>query len=196
MKSIVYSIMLMLVITVGSCVTINVYFPEAAAEAAAERFIDEVMGDGGEIEQGAGAMILKSEPWQYAILDLFIGSAHAQANISISTPAIKQIQSRMAKRYESELSKFLNAGAIGMSNDGLVAVRNLSKVGLKDRNRVKAVVSAENKDRLAVYREIAVANGHPDWEQQIRSTFSAQWINRAQAAGWFYQDQQGDWQRK
>ena len=35
---------------VSSCVTINVYFPAAAAERAADRIIDEVWG-----EQGAPA---------------------------------------------------------------------------------------------------------------------------------------------
>ena len=195
MKSITSSFLLMLVMTVGACVTINVYFPEAAAEEAADRFIEEVIGDGAEPDQGAGPVLLESESWQYAILDLFMAPAHAQANINISTPEIKQIQGRMAGRFESELAGYLGAGAIGLGNDGLVVVRDLSKVGLKDRNRVKAAVSAENKDRLAVYREIAVANGHPEWEQQIRSTFAARWVNRAQA-GWFYQDQQGNWKRK
>jgi len=40
-----------------------------------------------------------------------------------------------------------------------------------------------------------VANGHPEWEQQIRSTFAAQWVSRAQR-GWYYQDQQGNWKQK
>lgn len=195
MKSVISSFLFMLVITIGACVTINVYFPEAAAEEAADRFIEEVIGGVPEGNQETGAVLLQSSAWQYAILDLFMSPAHAQANINISTPAIKQIQQGMTDRFESELAGYLGAGAIGFGNDGLVVVRDLSKVGLKDRNRVKAAVSAENQDRLAVYREIAVANGHPEWEQQIRTTFAAQWVNRAQS-GWFYQDQQGNWKRK
>ena len=95
MKSISSSVLFMLVITIGACVTINVYFPEAAAEEAAERFIEEVIGESAEGDPEAGAGLLQSSPWQYAILDLFMAPAHAQANINISTPAIKQIQKRL-----------------------------------------------------------------------------------------------------
>ena len=31
---------------VGGCITINIYFPAAAAEKAADRIIDEVLGKG------------------------------------------------------------------------------------------------------------------------------------------------------
>jgi uncharacterized protein YdbL (DUF1318 family) len=185
----------MSILTIGACVTINVYFPEAAAEEAAERFIDDVIGEGPENVQESSAIPSSGRSWQYAVLDLLIPAAHAQANISISTPAIKQIQARMTARFESELSAYFSAGAIGLTSDGLVSVRDLSKVGLKDRNRVSAAVKADNNDRLAVYREIAVANGHPEWEQQIRNTFAREWVDNAQA-GWFYQDSQGNWKQK
>jgi hypothetical protein len=32
----------------GGCITINIYFPAAAAEKAADRIIDEVLGKGAE----------------------------------------------------------------------------------------------------------------------------------------------------
>jgi len=32
----------------GGCITINIYFPAAAAEKAADRIIDEVLGKGSE----------------------------------------------------------------------------------------------------------------------------------------------------
>jgi len=46
-----------------------------------------------------------------------------------------------------------------------------------------------------VYREIAVANGQPDWEDDIRETFARRWIANART-GWYYQDASGSWQRK
>jgi uncharacterized protein YdbL (DUF1318 family) len=46
-----------------------------------------------------------------------------------------------------------------------------------------------------VYREIALANGHAEWEGQIREAFARQWIERAHA-GWYYQDASGAWKRK
>ena len=53
----------------------------------------------------------------------------------------------------------------------------------------------DNRDRKAVYREIAVANGHAEWEEQIRETFAKQWIASAHA-GWAYQAADGSWKQK
>lgn len=38
-----YSSLLLLSVALGACVTINVYFPAAAAEKAADKIIDEVL---------------------------------------------------------------------------------------------------------------------------------------------------------
>ena len=35
-------------LVLGGCITINIYFPAAAAEKAADRIIDEVLGKGAE----------------------------------------------------------------------------------------------------------------------------------------------------
>jgi hypothetical protein len=39
---------LMAPIVLGGCITINIYFPAAAAEKAADRIIDDVLGKGAE----------------------------------------------------------------------------------------------------------------------------------------------------
>ena len=41
---------------------------------------------------------------------------------------------------------------------------------------------------------IARANGHPEWEADIRSTFARRWVANA-PAGWWYQ-QDGAWKQK
>jgi uncharacterized protein YdbL (DUF1318 family) len=56
-------------------------------------------------------------------------------------------------------------------------------------------VADENADRSNLYREIANANGHPEWEADIRKTFAERWIERA-AAGWYVQDAKGQWVQK
>ncbi len=183
----------------AACVTINVYFPEAAAEQAAGRFVDKVLGaekpatapaeEGAEAQPGGspGAMLL----------DFLVSSAHAQgqANINVQTPQIQAIQTRMQQRFGATLAAYFDSGAIGFTSDGLIAVRDATAVPLARRAAVNAVVADENRDREAVYREIAVANGHPEWEAQIRAAFAKQWIERAHA-GWYYQDASGAWHRK
>jgi uncharacterized protein len=61
---------------------------------------------------------------------------------------------------------------------------------------VKQLVDAENRDREALYVEIARANGIPvDQVPKIRSIFAKSWIDQAQT-GWWIQDSQGNWRKK
>lgn len=46
----------------GGCVTINIYFPAAAAEKAADRIIDEVWQTQKPGEKGSGAPADKAQP--------------------------------------------------------------------------------------------------------------------------------------
>jgi len=179
-----------------ACVTINVYFPEAAAQKAAEQFVDKVIG-----EQAKDASPPADQPPPgrspgAMLLDLVIPSAYAQsADINVQTPQIQAIQTRMRARFTSTLSKYCTSGAVGFTRDGLVAVRDAASLALADRAGVNAAVADENRDREAVYREIALANGHAEWEKQIRETFARQWIQQARP-GWYYQDASGTWKQK
>jgi uncharacterized protein YdbL (DUF1318 family) len=187
----------------SACVTINVYFPAAQAQEAAKEFVDKVIGPADQSapppppastkdDQGSGknsvGMIL---------LSLVIPAARAQAapDITIRTPAIQAIQARMAQRFSSSLQPAFDSGALGFTRDGLVSVRDATRIALKDRVGVNQAVADDNRDRQAVYREIAVANGHPEWESQIRETFAKQWIASAHK-GWWYQDSSGAWKQK
>ncbi|MCB1559578.1 MAG: YdbL family protein [Xanthomonadales bacterium] len=180
-------------LVLAACVTINVYFPAAEAQQAAKEFVDKVIGDDAQgtmpapADNGSGGM---------ALLDFFIPAAHAQnVDINIRTPEVQAIQQRMAERFDASLRKQFDAGALGFGSDGLLVVRDASAVPLRERSALNQAVADDNRDRKAVYREIAVANGHPEWEQQIRETFARQWIASARA-GWWYQDSAGTWKQK
>ena len=201
-------------VMVTACVTINVYFPAAEAREAAREFVDKVIGEenapapaGGEIMEGdkqggPSAMFnttqsslrqLASRVDLYTVLG--IGSAHAQSpDISIKTPAIQAIQARMATRFNTSLRAGFDAGALGFASDGTIVVRDAAKLPLKDRASIQQSVAEDNRDRNAVYREVAVANGHPEWEAQIRDVFAQQWAASARS-GWWYQSG-GSWKQK
>lgn len=192
------SLLLAALVVLAACVTINVYFPEAAADKAAEQFVDKVL------DTPAQSTPPPNEPSQpppgespgAMLLDFVIPSAYAQqANINIQTPQIQAIQARMQQRFGSTLAKYFASGAIGFTRDGLVAVHDAAMVPLPERAALNTAVADENRDRQAVYREIAVANGQPEWEAQIRSTFAKQWVQQAKA-GWYYQDASGAWKQK
>ena len=121
-------------------------------------------------------------------------SALAQANLEIDTPAIKALKSSMQQRHQ-QLSRFYANGAVGLTRNGFIALRDANAVPLAQRQLVNSLIAAENQDRTALYREIARANGHPEWENDIRATFAQRWIDRAQPR-WYYQNAAGNWVRK
>ncbi|MGK7294401.1 MAG: YdbL family protein [Candidatus Wenzhouxiangella sp. M2_3B_020] len=179
-----------------ACVTINVYFPEAAAERAADRFIQDVIGEEAEGDEVSSAREPSLSTALAALGEILVPSAQAQSpDIDIESPQIEAIKQRMAERHRRQLAAWYEAGAIGLDNSGLVAIRDRSAVPLSERRELEQVVAAENADRRAVYREIAVANGHPEWEDEIRTTFAERWIANAKP-GWYYQDESGEWVQK
>lgn len=217
----------------NACVTINIYFPAAAAEKAADKIIDKVWGSENSKPGEKDSPSLSKEPslkepededlwgepeekpsttpvpdkgskapipassFSYAfirLLDFFITPAYAAPNIDISSPRIKALEDRMAKRYRKLRRGYIN-GAIGLTNNGLIQLRNPKKVPLRSRNKVKRLIREENQDRVQLYNEIAKANGKPEWVGEIRKIFAKRWIERA-SSGWFYQDSRGRWKRK
>jgi uncharacterized protein YdbL (DUF1318 family) len=203
----------------SACVTINVYFPAAEAKEAAKVFVEKVINDAEPPKSdgggNGGGMAAIPQPrfervrFETARFDaprfdppgfdplilLGIAPAHAQSpDFNIQTPAISAIQARMEQRFDSQLREHFDSGALGFTEDGLVVVRDAAALALKDRVPVNTAVADENRDRKAVYREIAVANGHPEWEGQIRSVFAKQWVDSARS-GWWYQ-RGGAWKQK
>ncbi len=180
-----------------ACVTINIYFPAAAAEKAADEIIRDIQG----------ITPQKTEPeaslpdWQvsiYQLIDTAINvvvspAQAAEADLNIDSAEIRRLRATMEARFSS-LQPLYAAGFIGIQADGMLAVRDAGSVPLKDRNQVNRLVAAENADRQALYQAIANANGHPDWAAQIKSTFAARWVSNAQS-GWWYQSS-GSWKQK
>ncbi|MEO6968545.1 MAG: YdbL family protein [Rhodanobacteraceae bacterium] len=189
----------------AGCVTINVYFPAAAAEKAAEKVISNVIGPAGQAQpqQPAGGASSggggsSGVPLATRVLDMLIPAAQAaesQPDIKVSTPQIEALQDSMKARYESTLKTLLDSGAVGYTRDGLVGVHDAAKAPLSARAQMNSAVADENRDRTALYQQIAAANGHPEWEGRIRETFAKQWRARAHA-GWYVQNASGGWTQK
>jgi uncharacterized protein YdbL (DUF1318 family) len=120
--------------------------------------------------------------------------AWGQGNLEINTPAIAELRGAMQQRH-GQLAPFYASGAVGVARDGTIQVRDANAVPLAQRQQVSGLVAAENNDRAALYREIARANGHPEWEADVRNTFAQRWTERAQS-GWYVQNASGQWVRK
>jgi len=215
-----------LALLLTACVTINVYFPAAAAEKAANKVLDNVLGEDKKSTQSYDPEIdnvwgieeksqtdeafpphsddsnesnipTPTSSWEGRLkyfFDFLIPSAHAAPNWKISTPAIREIQNRLKGRHE-KLKPGYNNGAIGFTNNALIDWHDQSRVSQKHLPTIDRWIAEENQDRLALYKEIAVANGHPEWKDKVRAIFAKAWIERAIKWGWWYQDENGQWQK-
>ncbi len=207
---------LLVSLAIAACVTINVYFPAAAAEKAADQVIDTVTNRNGTAAApaatplaptgGTGAnppisRTLTQQPAWYLLaahqmINVLIPAAHAQnANLDVSTPEVRALTASMQQRF-AQLEKYFTSGAVGLTADGMISERDTSAVPLAERAAVKRLVAEDNKDRVALYAEIAKGNGHAEWEPEIRSTFARRWIERGAKSGWYYQDASGAWKQK
>lgn len=129
----------------------------------------------------------------FVVLFLCAGPAPAQNNLEINTPAIRALKQSLRERHQ-ELRPLYEAGAVGLARNGNVALRDASSVPLAQRGRINALIAEDNADRASLYREIARANGRPEWEADVRATFAQRWIERA-PAGWWVEESRG-WARK
>ncbi len=189
----------------AACVTINVYFPAAAADKAADQIINDITkGASGTPPQsnftppreGEEPNLLVAAIGQ--VLYALVPAAHAQnaeAALNVSSPAVSRIKSSMGARF-GELEKFFASGAVGLTRDGLIEVRDINAVALPDRATVKRLVSEDNADRAQLYTEIARASNHPEWEADIKKSFARRWVATGAKPGWYYQDDSGAWKQK
>ena len=223
----------------AACVTVNVYFPAAAAEQAADRIIDTVTSQPGGTKPNepnetapkktppnsrltpnreqpvagrpvadslvAGRLVADRPAGDQpvllaaagALLNLLIPAAEAQSspNLDVSDPQIRAVTASMQQRF-GDLKKYFDAGVIGLTADGQVAIRDQNAIPLAERAVVARLVAEDNRDRATLYAEIAKANKHPEWEPDIRRTFARRWVERGAQPGWYYQDSSGKWLQK
>jgi uncharacterized protein YdbL (DUF1318 family) len=183
-------------IVLAACVTVNLYFPAAEVQKAADKIVEDVR----EKEQTAPAKP-GSSSWLNeqlrAIGRLSLGprSAYAQVNVDISTPAIRALKASMQTRFP-QLKPFYDKGAVGESNKGLIEARGAAGLNLQEQARLNQLVDQENKDRTSLYREIMSANKFgPEALPQIQNIFANSWRNNSQA-GWWIQNDAGQWVKK
>jgi hypothetical protein len=200
----------------ASCVTVNVYFPAAEAQKAADRIIDQVTGGTGSPSApdsqsrpqttpgGPPPTSDRSTPARPRsallaatgrVLALLVPAAAAQeqANLNISTPQIRAIIASMHQRFQ-HLKPFFVSGAVGLTAQGTIAVRDASSVPLAQRATLLRLVAQQNQDLSLLYGEVAKANGHPEWASDIRGVFAQRWIAHARQNGWYYRDSSGTWE--
>ncbi len=180
---------------VAACVTVNVYFPAAAIQKAADQIVDDVTGvkdkQKPEKKPDTQSRLLDN------LLNINLGpkEAYAQADISVSTPAIRNIRQSM-REYFQQLKPFYIRGNVGENNNGFAEIRNTSDLNLKEKADVARLTDQLNKNRTELYAEIVKANKlDANSVPQVRKIFANSWRNKAQA-NWWIQNDSGEWEKK
>ena len=179
---------------VSACVTVNIYFPAAAVERAADQIVKETWGEPEKVPPKPQSRAFDS-PLGAVSLG-WVSQAHAQeADINVSNPAIRAVKASIKTRSDA-IKPFMDRGNIGIGQDGLLVMRNTDGLSLKERAEVKQLIDAENRDRETLYAEIAKANNiAAESIPKIKAIFAKSWIEQARP-GWWIQDSQGNWKRK
>jgi len=191
----------MFVVALVSCVTVNIYFPAAAIQKAADQIVDDVR----KVPEQSPQQTPEQTPEQkqdkssrlerFRFVRLGLAEAEAAVDVNVSTPAIRGLKSSMANRFP-QLQPLYAKGAIGETNNGYLAIRDVSALSLKERADLNRLVEQENADRRALYTEIIrgnnlAVNTLPD----VEKLFANSWRDKS-SPGWWIQQDGGQWAKK
>jgi len=196
MKKIFRLLNLYLIIFIAACVTVNIYFPAAAVQKAADEIVEDVRKTERKEEQKPDEKQKLNQLFQ-ELKDLIWGpkEVYAQIDIEVSTPAIRALKDSMKGRF-SQLKPFYDRGNIGENNVGLLETKDLTGLNLKEKADVSRLVEQENKDRKDLYTEIMKANKFgPEVMPQIQKIFANSWRGKSRP-NWWIQNDKGEWEKK
>jgi uncharacterized protein YdbL (DUF1318 family) len=177
-----------------ACVTVNVYFPAAEVQRAADKIVEEVRsGQSASSTEDIGDQSMLRSTLQ--MIGFLQSEAYAQADINVSTPNIRALKASMKERFD-QLRPLYEKGVLGETNDGMLNVRSVEGLGLQEKAQVNKLVNAENEDRTKLYQEIAKANDlSPDTIDDIKKLFANSWRKDAKKDWWIQKDD-GTWVKK
>ncbi|MCK6404969.1 MAG: YdbL family protein [Rhodocyclaceae bacterium] len=118
-----------------------------------------------------------------------------QINLDIGTPPVIVVKHALAQRY-SRLVRFYDAGVMGIDINGMVQIRDYSKLNnLTLRQTAEKLVDQENPDRNSLVYAIAEAHGGKEAIPVVRPLLVKRWREQVKS-GWWLQDENGNWVQK
>ncbi len=163
------------VLALGACVTINIYFPAEKVESVAGEIVQDVRGMMPDKGTDAPKKDKSSALERSYLTAALVAAAWAAEETTVSNPTIRALKQQMTARYPA-IKPFFKSGVLQEGADGYVAFANAGGLGLKDKRDLTALVEAENKDRRALYQEVAKAlNIDPSQTGRVAAIFASEW---------------------
>lgn len=182
-----------------SCLTINIYFPEAEVQKAAEEIVNEIRKEAEEKEKkDKDALMTEIDPMMGSGDESFslVPSPYAQEEVTeVTTPKIRALIQSMKERFP-KIKPFFEKGNVGEGNDGFIHIRNETGLNLKEKSTLRSLHKDENNDRKNLYAEVAKAKDIKSSQiEKIQGVFARKWIKEA-LPGWWVQKESGEWVKK
>lgn len=117
-----------------------------------------------------------------------------EINLDIGTPPVIIVKHSLAQRT-SRLVRFYEVGIIGLGNDGMIKMRDGSRLNLAQRQIAEKLIDQENPDRNSLIYAIAEAHGGQSVEPVTRQLQVKRWKTQFHS-GWWIEDAQGNWIQK
>lgn len=121
-------------------------------------------------------------------------AAKPPINLDIGTPTVAVVRHALAQRT-SRLVRFYESGELGLGHDGLIYVRDSSKMTLGKRQIAEKLIDAENPERKALIQALADSNGRRNDEAEVWAAQRERW-HKQWKSGWWLRDAEGKWSRK
>ncbi len=178
---------------VMACVTVNVYFPAKEVEKKAGDIVDEIRKK--EPSPPTAPSGPQSSLGRLYTLIIQDGTAYAQREAEVSSPAIQGLKNQIRDRFP-RLIHFFQKGTIGEGKTGLIELRDTKGLSAAEKNDLKPLVEAENRDRRALYQEVARSMNIPsDQIGKVQRIFAEKW-QKSSDRGWWIQKEDGQWVQK
>jgi uncharacterized protein len=120
--------------------------------------------------------------------------AAGEINLDVGTPPVMVAKHSLAQR-SSRLIRFYEAGIVGLGNDGMVKMRDASRLSLPQRQIAEKLIDQENPERNSLIFAIAEAHGGKDAQDAVRAAQVKRWKDQFRS-GWWIQDAEGTWHQK
>jgi len=115
-------------------------------------------------------------------------------NLDIGTPPVIITRHSIAQRT-SRLVRFYEAGEIGLGDDGLIYLRDASKMTLAKHQIAEKLIDTENEERKTLVFAIADGNGRRDAQPEVWTLMRQRWQQQFKS-GWWLRDDKGMWRQK
>ena len=177
----------------AACVTVNIYFPAAEVQKTADEIVDDIYGP----PSGQDSPSQEDQSFLWHFLDA-LGPAKvcaAESATQVSNAAIRGLKAQMRQNHK-QLEPFYNSGAVGITNQGLLTIRESSSLSLAQKGTLRSLVKKDNEAREQLYAEVAKAlDLKPNQVADVQEIFARTWQEKAES-GWWIQKDNGEWVQK